>query len=120
MRKYYNDVNEDYELGYEDGRRDALRELNEESTVFSFITIDSKAFAKALKPLIKGEFHILAQGGDFVKLQPLAGGSYPASITITLYDKPRFEVTRFTDKKTFKASCDTLEDAVDKVKEFFE
>ena len=53
MRSYYKDnFNEDYELGYERGRRDALRELRESKeesfTAFSFLKIDNVAFVKAV------------------------------------------------------------------------
>lgn len=33
MRKYYDDFNEDYERGYKDGRREALRRLDESKDV---------------------------------------------------------------------------------------
>lgn len=44
MRRYYDDFNEEYERGYEAGRREALRELDEETENEETKTKMSKLF----------------------------------------------------------------------------
>ena len=58
MRKHYNDFNEDYELGYEKGRRDALREINESENVKD----EMERIVKAAKKLGLKQKEILYKG----------------------------------------------------------
>ena len=73
MRKYYSDFNEEYERGYEDGRRAGLRSLDESSSVKAYYTIfantnpeDEKLYFvyKTLKSLEKDLDGFVEQGFD--------------------------------------------------------
>jgi hypothetical protein len=85
--KRYNDFNEEYEKGYEDGRRDALMELEEEEEIdddFSSIGDIAVISVGGRKPVFafhrKGDNHLIPFGRKSSKflsgyLDSFLGGS---------------------------------------------
>ena len=100
MRKYYNNFNEDYELGYEKGRRDALRELREsaddiDSIVGKYGFFHDKSDRKSVK------IYAIAPYAPYVDITLLKPSEGHSSLMIT-------GDNRVMDKKKFKGYIELI------------
>lgn len=107
MRKYEENFNEDYERGYEDGRREALLEINSED------------FQELLKEFKLKEIDKSKQGNGVI-FYTLADTSRNLSIRLALINgKVQKIKIKFSSEEFIPVDIDYIKSSIDNVKNFF-
>ena len=84
MRQYYDNFNEDYELGYKRGRRDALRELRESITqIKGYSSAATRYFLKNFSD-IPGIRKVL-DSADYICIKYTNSKNYPRFKTVKYF-----------------------------------